>query len=138
MTDDRLPESADPAPLPDPDVYPAVGEDGFNRLVAAFYRRVRSDDLLGPMYPPQDMAGAELRLRDFLIFRFGGPHRYIAARGHPRLRMRHGPFTIGRAARDRWVQLMEQSLAEADLPPAAAVTLRRFFLSTATFMINQG
>ena len=61
----------------DNEVYGAIGEDGFQRLVAAFYRQVPSDDILGPMYPKDDMQGAEERLRDFLIFRFGGPERYI-------------------------------------------------------------
>ena len=63
-----------------------------------------------------DLAGAEERLRGFLIFRFGGPPRYIEERGHPRLRMRHAPFAIGQAARNRWVQLMNNAFAEAALP----------------------
>jgi hemoglobin len=120
------------------DVYAQVGEDGFARLVAAFYRQIPHDDLLGPMYHAQDLAGAEQRLRDFLVVRFGGPARYLEQRGHPRLRMRHAPFAIGPAARDRWVQLMEQALAEAELPAESAAMLRGFFSSTATFLINRG
>ncbi len=118
-------------------IYSAVGEDGFNRLVAAFYRRVPADDILGPMYPADDLAGAEQRLRDFLIFRFGGPPRYIEQRGHPRLRMRHFPFPITAAARDRWLALMTQALEEAALPPEAAARLRLFFDGTATFLQNR-
>lgn len=72
-------------------VYPVLGEEGFVRLVAAFYRQVPADELLGPMYPPNELAAAEQRLRDFLVYRFGGPQRYIEERGHPRLRMRHAP-----------------------------------------------
>jgi hemoglobin len=123
--------------LEDSEVYPAIGEDGFQRLVAAFYRQVPDDDILGPMYPKDDMEGAEQRLRDFLIFRFGGPQHYIEQRGHPRLRMRHAPFAIGQAARDRWVQLMDRALDETKLPAGAEETLRGFFHSTATFMINR-
>ena len=48
------------------------GETEITDLVAAFYRRVRTDDLIGPMYPEDDWEGSEKRLRDFLIFRFGG------------------------------------------------------------------
>ena len=114
-----------------------IGEEGFARLIAAFYRRVPQDDILGPMYPREDLAGAEQRLRDFLIFRFGGPQRYIEERGHPRLRMRHARFPIGNAARDRWMELMNQALEEADLPPEAVEVLRPFFGGTATFLINQ-
>ena len=89
------------------------------------------------MYPPDDLPGAEQRLRDFLIFRTGGPPRYIEQRGHPRLRMRHNPFAIDQRARDRWVELMDAALAEADLPQAATEALREFFHDTATFMINR-
>lgn len=87
--------------LPDDEVYTLVGEEGFRRLVAAFYRQIPGDPILGPMYPADDLEGAEERLRDFLIFRFGGPTTYLAKRGHPRLRMRHAPFAVGPAARDR-------------------------------------
>ena len=123
---------------PEDEVYSRIGETGFERLIAAFYRRVRSDDLLGPMYPPHDLAGAERRLCDFLVGRFGGPQRYIAQRGHPRLRMRHMPFTVDPAARDRWVSLMHSALDEVALEPDSAATLRGFFADTATFLINRG
>src|SRR6476469_10687441 len=98
--------------MDDSEIFQAIGEDGFTRLVAAFYRQVPGDDILGPMYPPDDLEGAEQRLRDFLIYRFGGPHRYIEQRGHPRLRARHGRFPIDARARDRWMQLMTEALAE--------------------------
>lgn len=120
------------------EIYSLIGEAGFERLVAAFYRRVPQDDILGPMYGEEDLQGAEQRLRDFLIFRFGGPPRYIQERGHPRLRMRHVRFAIGQAARNRWLELMNQAVDEAKLPPDAAEVLRTFFDSTATFLINSG
>jgi hemoglobin len=123
--------------MDDQEVYALIGEDGFERLVSAFYRQVPGDDILGPMYPADDLKGAEQRLRDFLIFRFGGPQRYLAQRGHPRLRMRHGPFAIGQAARDRWMAMMTRALEEAKLPAEADAVLREFFGSTATFMINR-
>jgi hemoglobin len=118
------------------DIYALIGEDGFRRLVAAFYRQVPADDILGPMYPPDDMAGAEERLRLFLIGRFGGPQTYIEQRGHPRLRMRHAPYHIDGPARDRWVQLMGRALDEAALPPEVDALLRPFFDGVATFMRN--
>jgi hemoglobin len=118
------------------DLYALIGEDGFRRLVAAFYRRVPGDEILGAMYPAEDLEGAEQRLRDFLIFRFGGPSRYLEQRGHPRLRMRHNAFPITQVARDRWIQLMTAAIAEAGLPPEVAGTLGAFFDGTATFLIN--
>jgi hemoglobin len=119
------------------DIYQAVGEEGFRRLVAAFYRQVPTNPVLGPMYPPDDLHGAEQRLRDFLIFRFGGPATYLEQRGHPRLRMRHFPFPITQAARDQWIALMNRALDEAQFPVDADRTLRAFFDGTATFLINR-
>ena len=120
------------------DVYSRIGEDGFQRLVAAFYSQVPGDDILGPMYPSDDLDGAEQRLRDFLVGRFGGPPRYIEQRGHPRLRARHLPFLINQQARDRWMALMTRALDETQLPPDADALLRQFFGAMATFMINRG
>jgi hemoglobin len=117
-------------------VYGMIGEEGFTRVVAAFYRQVPQDDILSKMYPGDDLHGAEQRLRDFLIFRFGGPQRYIEQRGHPRLRMRHAPFHIDQAARDRWIELMGNAISEAALPDVAEQFLRQFLGQVATFLIN--
>ena len=122
--------------LLDTQVFGLIGEDGFRRLVAAFYRSVPDDDILGPMYPKEGLAGAEERLRGFLIQRFGGPTDYSQQRGHPRLRMRHAPFQIDQRGRDRWIELMEAALIEANLPIESIPLLRQFFHDSATFMIN--
>lgn len=119
------------------EVFEAVGEDGFRRLIHAFYSQIPADDILGPMYQGRNMAAAEKRLCDFLIYRFGGPDSYIQERGHPRLRMRHNPFVIDEPARDRWMQLMRKAMAEVQLPQPAAGILMSFFEGTSTFMINR-
>lgn len=119
------------------DLYHVLGEDGFQRLIGEFYTQVRQDDILGPLYPQNDFAGAEERLRDFLIGRFGGPQRYIENRGHPRLRMRHAPFPVTSAARDRWMEIMDRALAKVPMPPEAEQLLRAYFDSTATAMMNR-
>jgi hemoglobin len=121
----------------DHEIYSAVGEDGFHRLIAAFYRQVPSDDILGPMYPAADLAGAEQRLRDFLVGRFGGPQRYIEQRGHPRLRMRHMPFAVNGAARERWLRLMTNALDEVQFLPDVDALLREFFHSVSAMLINR-
>lgn len=79
-------------------VYDQIGPAGFERLITGFYRRVAGDPVLRPMYPEGDLAPAARRLRLFLEQRFGGPATYDEERGHPRLRMRHAPFTIRRRA----------------------------------------
>ena len=123
--------------ISDGDIYKQIGEEGFERLVAAFYRQVPGDDILATMYPPHDLAGAEQRLRDFLIGRFGGPQRYIEQRGHPRLRMRHMPFAVNTAARERWLQLMTNALDEVKLPVEVDVFLRDFFEGVSAMLVNR-
>lgn len=131
------PESPGPPPVDETVVFRQLGEDGLETLVAAFYRRVRVDDLLAPMYPRSDWEGAARRLRDFLIFRFGGPPRYVEERGHPRLRMRHAPFPIDSAARDRWLSLMGAAMEETGVPDPSASILGDYFALTADFMRNR-
>jgi len=118
-------------------LYLAVGEDALRQMVSAFYRRVREDDLIGPMYPADDWAGAEKRLADFIIYRLGGPQTYIEERGHPRLRGRHLPFAIGIAERDRWLDLMGQSMREAKISDDHALILGSFFAQVADMMRNR-
>lgn len=114
-----------------------IGVAGIGKLVAAFYRQIPGDDLLGPMYPAEDLAGAEERLRLFLVFRFGGPQDYLQRRGHPALRMRHAPFAVTQAARDRWMQLMENAIVECEFSEEVQGVLRGFLGNVATFLINR-
>lgn len=114
-----------------------VGGEGLDAMVAGFYRRVREDDLIGPMYPDDDWAGSEERLRLFLRFRLLGEQQYMLKRGHPRLRMRHMPFEIGEAERDRWLQLMGAAMDEAQVRGPARDGLDAFFAQVAEFMRNQ-
>jgi hemoglobin len=118
-------------------IYSLIGEDGIARLIAAFYRQIPDDDILAPMYPKDELSESEARLREFLVFRFGGPLRYIEQRGHPRLRMRHASFPIDQRARDRWVMLMNRALTQVALPNPVTDALRTFFAEVATFLINR-
>jgi hemoglobin len=119
-----------------PSVYAQLGDDGFQRLVAAFYRRVAKDAVLSTLYPKEDLAGAERRLRMFLIQFFGGPTQYSAERGHPRLRMRHAPFVIGQVEREHWIAAMTAAMEEAGIPEPAYSEMKGYFEKTATFLMN--
>ncbi len=117
-------------------IWNTLGEDGFRAIVHDFYIGVKTDDLLGPMYPPNDWEGAEKRFFDFLCFRIGAVERYIEERGHPRLRMRHMPFKIGVAERDRWMSLMNAALEKNVSDIAMRAELTTFFAQVADFMRN--
>jgi hemoglobin len=114
-----------------------LGEETIRRLVFAFYKLVRGDDLIGPLYPPDDWEGAEQRLADFLVYRFGGSPAYLEKRGHPRLRARHFPFPIGIRERDRWLELMGRAMREVALPAAEGMLIGNFFAQVADSMRNR-
>jgi hemoglobin len=110
----------------------------FERLVSTFYAGVAGDPVLRPLYPEEDLAPAQRRLTLFLAQYWGGPTTYNDERGHPRLRMRHFPFAIGAAERDRWLVHMRAAIDEA--APAADVRaeLERYFDMAAEAMRNRG
>jgi hemoglobin len=121
-------------------VYEAVGGDPFFvELVDRFYRGVQTDLLLRPLYPA-DLTEPKAHLAGFLAQYWGGPPAYSAARGHPRLRMRHAPFVIGPAERDAWLRHMSTALDslvdELDVHPSVEAAMLDYFTRTADHMMN--
>jgi len=115
----------------------AGGMPFFEDLVARFYAGVADDPLIRPLYPEADLAPATRRLTLFLAQYWGGPRTYDDERGHPRLRMRHAPFAIDGAARDRWLVHMRAAIAEAAPPPDVAADLERYIAMAAEAMRNR-
>jgi hemoglobin len=117
--------------------YEAVGgEETFRRIVGRFYAEVAKDEVLRPLYPEEDLGPAEERLRLFLIQYWGGPHTYSDQRGHPRLRMRHAPFTIGPIERDAWLRCMRVAVDEERLAEPARAQLWEYLEMAANSMLN--
>ncbi|MEV7128835.1 globin [Streptomyces sp. NPDC093260] len=123
--------------LPEQTFYEQVGgEETFRRLVHRFYEGVAGDPELRAMYPEEDLGPAEERLRLFLIQYWGGPTTYSQERGHPRLRMRHVPFRVDRAAHDAWLRHMRAAVDELALPEEQERTLWNYLTYAAASMIN--
>jgi hemoglobin len=114
----------------------AGGEDTFRLLVQRFYARVADDAVLRAVYPEEDLSAATERLTLFLIQYWGGPNTYSEHRGHPRLRLRHQPFVIGRRERDAWLGHMTSAVESLDLAPAVRKALLDYFGTASTAMIN--
>lgn len=121
------------------------GQRFFDLLVERFYARVANDQVLLRLYPDQqDLAPARERLALFLGQYWGGPTAYSQRRGHPRLRMRHGPFTIGATEKEHWLAAMHEALAEVTpqmpLEAGPAEELRRrmseYFDMAAEHLVN--
>ena len=113
------------------------GEPTFRALVGHFYAGVREDPVLRPLYPADDWAGAESRLRLFLQQYWGGPTTYSDERGHPRLRMRHAPFAIGEVERDAWLGHMRAAVDSLALPTEQDATLWGYLEMAARSMQNR-
>ncbi|MEB3049060.1 globin [Mycolicibacter sp. MYC123] len=127
-------------PIEELSFYDAVGgADTFHAIVSRFYQLVAQDAILRPMYPDDDMDGAEDRLRMFLEQYWGGPRTYSDLRGHPRLRMRHIPFRIGPLQRDAWLRCMVTAVGEVDrdtLDDAHRAELLDYLHTVADFLVN--
>ncbi len=113
------------------------GTPFFEALVARFYDGVAADPGLRAIYPEADLAPAQRRLTLFLIQYWGGPGTYAQERGHPRLRMRHAPFAIGPAERDRWLVHMRAAIAELAPSVDVAGELEGYIAVAAEAMRNR-
>lgn len=120
-----------------PSFYEQVGGRAFfEKLVNEFYRGVARDPELKAIYPEEDLGPAAERLTMFLEQYWGGPGTYSEQRGHPRLRLRHQPFKINPAARDRWLGHMRAALDSMELPPLQRETLWSYLDRAAQAMVN--
>lgn len=116
----------------------AGGMAFFEGLVDRFYEGVESDPELLALYPDQgDLLGARHRLALFLGQYWGGPTTYSEERGQPRLFLRHVPFAIDPAARDRWLTHMRAAVGYMDPPSHVAARLLQYFDMAAEAMRNK-
>ena len=74
----------------------------------------------------------------FLCGWLGGPEHYTERFGHPRLRMRHMPFSIGVLERDQWLACMDQAMTETVVDPVLRERLNASFFKTGDWMRNRG
>lgn len=110
--------------------------DTFHRIVERFYAGVATDPVLRPMYPEEDLSGAQERFTLFLAQYWGGPTTYSDTRGHPRLRMRHAPFAVTPAAKEHWLLHFRAALDEVALPPDQDEKFWDYVTHAAQFMVN--
>lgn len=115
------------------------GEQVLWALVNRFYRNMDElpeADVVRGMHAP-DLQGAESKLFKFLSGWLGGPNLYWEEFGHPRLRMRHLPFSIGVNERDQWLVCMRSALDGQVQDVELREHLYAAFVQTANHMINR-
>ncbi len=115
------------------------GESGLHIVVDRFYDYMELLDEAQSIRKlhPRDLRSSREKLFMFLSGWLGGPDRYIAAFGHPRLRARHLPFSIGSEERDQWMLCMRKALDDTPIDAAFREQLIMALNQTATFMINR-
>lgn len=113
------------------------GHETFVALVRHFYEGVAGDPELRSLYPEEDLGPAEDRLLGFLEQYWGGPTTYSQERGHPRLRMRHAPFDVTPAQRDRWLTHMMAAVDRVELDDTHDLIIRDYLQRAAHSMVNR-
>jgi hemoglobin len=94
----------------------AGGMESFERLTEAFYRRVRADEVVGPLFAnmPDDHPH---HVAMWLAEVFGGPKAYTEELGgYPRMLSKHLGLAISERQRTRWAQLIGLAADDAGLP----------------------
>lgn len=114
------------------------GADAVARLVEAFYAAMdsRADARAIRAMHPRDLAPVKAVLVAYFSEWLGGPKRYSAERGAPRLRRVHLPFAIDRAAAQAWLACMDQALTQIGTEPALHQELNAAFAKIAAHIEN--
>ena len=120
--------------------YAQIGGDlGLQAVTARFYALMDTKPNykeLRAVHGP-DLSRAQERLFWFLSGWLGGPALYIEKVGHPMLRARHLPFSIGETERDQWVTCMYEAMVLEGIDEATRDHLAPHFYKTADWMRNQ-
>lgn len=100
-----------------PSLYEWIGgSDTLNALTTEFYRRVKSDDLLGPVFAKMDDKHPE-HVAAFIGEVFGGPKTYsLNHGGHPEMIRHHLNRHLSEKQRRRWIAVLLDTYEELDAP----------------------
>jgi hemoglobin len=115
------------------------GTEKIRELVETFYDVMESDPKAAPIraYHAKDLTEAREKLFMFLTGWTGGPQLYIARYGHPRLRARHLPFSIGESERDQWMYCMISAMHKLNFDEKLLQKLAEQLYGVADFMRNK-
>lgn len=91
------------------------GEDRINSIVDRFYDLIDADaPTLRAMLPADDSVSRR-KLFMYLVEWTGGPELYTPERGHPMMKRRHLPFSIGSDEVETWLGCMARSLDDNEV-----------------------
>jgi hemoglobin len=115
------------------------GETGLRSLVDRFYDLMDSSPEAKDIraFHAKSLNQSREKLFMFLSGWSGGPALYVEKYGHPRLRQRHMPFSIGERERDQWLWCMNKALDESGFVPSVVEYLKSRFAEVSDFMRNK-
>lgn len=140
MSSDERPQAEATPPIDTDTVYARLGgERGVRALVDRFYDLMDLEPRFAVLRAlhPSALDGSRDKLFWYLSGWLGGPDLYQQRFGHPRLRMRHFPYSIGVAERDAWLACMRQAMAEEGVDEVLRAGLQQAFDGTADWMRNR-
>ncbi|MBL7961218.1 group II truncated hemoglobin [bacterium] len=119
-------------------LYHKLGEDAIQNLVNRFYDIMDSEpNAAGIRAMHENLDTSREKLFTFLIGRFGGPPLYVEKYGHPMLRAKHAPFSIGTAERDQWLSCMQKAMDDCIGDMELIPVMKDFFIMVADSMRNK-
>lgn len=119
-------------------LYHKLGEDAIQNLVNRFYDIMDSEpNAAGIRAMHENLDTSREKLFKFLIGRFGGPPLYVEKYGHPMLRAKHAPFSIGTAERDQWLSCMQKAMDDCIGDMELIPVMKDFFIMVADSMRNK-
>jgi hemoglobin len=125
---------------PDPTPFERIGgQPAVDRIIDAFYDRMDTlpEAAIIRVMHPQDLGATRAVLKRYLAEWLGGPPAYSQERGHPRLRARHLPFSIGDEERDAWMLCMRGAMEGVIEDVAIREWLLEKLAGVATWMRNR-
>ena len=114
------------------------GEVVVRALANAFYTCMDTNEAYAELRAIHDseLTPMQEKFFKFLSGWLGGPQLYVAEHGHPRLRMRHAPFSIDESMRDQWLACMAEAMDLCGIEGDVRSFLDARFAHVANFMRN--
>lgn len=100
-----------------PSLYDWIGgSEVLNALTVEFYKRVRADDLIGPVFAKMN-DDHPAHVAAFIGEVFGGPKTYTLNHGgHPEMIRHHLNRHLSEPQRRRWINLLMDTYTDMDAP----------------------
>lgn len=112
------------------------GDDRVRSLVEAFYDIIETESPILRAMLPANTSGSRQKLYEYMCGWLGGPPLYTEKRGHPKLRMRHAPFTIGESEATEWMRCMNTAMDQSGVEGDLRMFLEEKLEPLAQHMIN--